>query len=160
MQGTQTDGGPVNPIWTLVQKHGVKTQSNDWYGSVCEYCCPLKRVAILTDCLHHAATYDEAGAVDYLDIFDDSSDQYDTLTVASGARVQKQLVDLTARAGYSLIGAKPRTPAGMACEYYQFDWEYAQTPEESSMIASSWVRMSLCVWQQCPELIYRHILGK
>lgn len=36
VQGTQTDGGPVNPIWTLVQKHGVKTQSNDWYGSVCE----------------------------------------------------------------------------------------------------------------------------
>ncbi|KAI0729119.1 amine oxidase [Fomitopsis betulina] len=118
VQGTQTGDGPVNPIWTLVQKHDVKTQANDWYGSV--------------------STYNESGAVDYLGIFDNSSDQYNTLTVASGARVQKQLVDLTARAGYSLIGAKPKTPAEMACEYYQFDWEYAQTPEESSMIASSW----------------------
>jgi polyamine oxidase len=24
-------------------------------------------------------------------------------------------------------------------EYYQFDWEYAQTPEQTSWIASSWV---------------------
>ncbi|TFY63914.1 hypothetical protein EVJ58_g2955 [Rhodofomes roseus] len=118
VQGTQTDDGPVNPIWTLVEKHGVKTQANDWYGSV--------------------STYDDTGAVDYLDIFDDSGDQYTTLTVAAGARVQKQLVDLTARSGYSLVGAKPKTPADMACEYYQFDWEYAQTPEESSWIASSW----------------------
>ncbi|KZT69427.1 amine oxidase [Daedalea quercina L-15889] len=118
VQGTQTGDSPVNPIWTLVQKHGVKTQFNDWSNSV--------------------VTYDETGAVDYLDIFNDSDDQYDDLTVNAGARVQRQLVDLTARAGYSLIGAKPKTPADMACEYYQFDWEYAQTPEESSLIASSW----------------------
>lgn len=100
---------------------------------------PSSKVAILTNNLLCVATYNESGAVDYLGIFDNSSDQYNTLTVASGARVQKQLVDITARAGYSLIGAKPKTPAEMACEYYQFDWEYAQTPEESSMIASSWV---------------------
>ena len=107
----------------------------------------LLGMSIAIDNLYHAATYDETGAVDYLDVFNDSSDQYDTITVASGARVQKQLVDLTARAGYSLIGAKPKTPAEMACEYYQFDWEYAQTPEESSMIASSWVRMHQRAWQ-------------
>ena len=56
-------------------------------------------MSIAIDNLYHAATYDETGAVDYLDVFNDSSDQYDTLTVASGARVQKQLVYLTARAG-------------------------------------------------------------
>lgn len=37
VQGTQTGDGPVNPIWTLVQKHDVKTQANDWYGSVCAH---------------------------------------------------------------------------------------------------------------------------
>ncbi|CCM00964.1 uncharacterized protein FIBRA_03012 [Fibroporia radiculosa] len=118
VQGTQTGDGPENPIWGLVKKHGVKTQANDWYGSM--------------------TTYDETGYVDYLDVFNDSSNEYTTLTVAAGARVQRQLVDLNARSGYSLIGSKPQTPAEKACEYYQFDWEYAQTPEESSFIASSW----------------------
>jgi len=84
------------------------------------------------------ATYDETGPVDYLDVFNDSGNEYDELTVVAGARVQKSLVDTTARTGYSLIGSKPMTPAEKACEYYQFDWEYAQTPLESSWIASSW----------------------
>ncbi|PCH42978.1 amine oxidase [Wolfiporia cocos MD-104 SS10] len=118
VQGTQTGNGPENPIWALVKKHGVKTQYNDWYDSM--------------------TTYDESGYVNYTDTFNESGDGYDTLTVAAGARVAKKLVDMTARTGYSLIGAKPQTPADKACEYYQFDWEYAQTPEESSWIASSW----------------------
>ncbi|KZT05264.1 amine oxidase [Laetiporus sulphureus 93-53] len=118
VQGTQTADGPVNPIWELVQKHQVKTVYSDWSGSI--------------------TTYDESGAVNYTDIFNDSDDYFTTLTVVAGERVQKQLVDLTARSGYSLIDAKPMTPAEKACEYYQFDWEYAQTPVESSLIASSW----------------------
>jgi polyamine oxidase len=43
------------------------------------------------------------------------------------------------RSGYALVGAKPRTPHEAASEYYQFDWEYAQAPEQSSRLASSWV---------------------
>lgn len=34
VQGTETEGGPQNPIWGLVQKHGLKTQDNDWTGSI------------------------------------------------------------------------------------------------------------------------------
>lgn len=34
VQGTETEGGPENPIWGLVKKHGVKTQDNDWTGSI------------------------------------------------------------------------------------------------------------------------------
>ena len=56
-----------------------------------------------------------------------------------GARLSKNLLDLNARAGYSLIDSNPMTPAAQTSEYYLFDWEYAQTPEESSWIASSWV---------------------
>ncbi|KAH9948514.1 amine oxidase [Amylocystis lapponica] len=118
VQGTQTDDGPANPIWTLAQKHGLKTQPNDWYGSI--------------------TTYDDTGLVNYLDVFNNSTDYYTSLTVAAGTRVTKREVDLTSRTGYSLVGAKSTTPAAMACEYYQFDWEYAQTPEQSSLIASSW----------------------
>jgi len=36
VQGTQTGDGPENPIWYLAQKHGLKTQYNDWYGSMSE----------------------------------------------------------------------------------------------------------------------------
>lgn len=37
VQGTQTEDGPENPILTLVKKHKVKTQFNDFYGSMSEY---------------------------------------------------------------------------------------------------------------------------
>ena len=90
----------------------------------------------------YLATFDFTGAVDYLDVFNASEDAYEALTVAAGARVDQQLVDGTARTGYYLIGSKSRTPHAMASEYYQFHWEYAETPAESSWIASSWVRAS------------------
>ena len=99
----------------------------------------------------YLATFDSTGAVDYLDVFNASEDAYEALTVAAGARVDQQLVDGTARTGYYLIGSKSRTPHAMASEYYQFDWEYAETPAESSWIASSWVRASYP--QHSPGLI-------
>ena len=86
------------------------------------------------------ATYDSTGVVDYTDIFNEAGDAYLNLTVAAGDRVARRLVDGTARTGYSLINAKSRTAQALASEYYAFDWEYAQTPEQSSWIASSWVR--------------------
>ncbi|CDO70430.1 hypothetical protein BN946_scf184999.g71 [Trametes cinnabarina] len=118
VQGTQTGDGPANPIWTLVQKHGLHTHFNDWYGSI--------------------STYGATGPVDFVDVFNNAVDAYTNLTIAAGARVDKRLVDGTARTGYSLVGDKSQTAQAMASEYYQFDWEYAQTPEQSSWIASSW----------------------
>lgn len=41
-----------------------------------------------------------------------------------------------------MIGAKPHTRYEAAAEYLQFDWEFAATPEETSWIASSWVKIS------------------
>ena len=34
VQGTQTGDGPANPIFELAKKHHIKTQFNDWSGSV------------------------------------------------------------------------------------------------------------------------------
>ncbi|THH29294.1 hypothetical protein EUX98_g4878 [Antrodiella citrinella] len=119
VQGTETPGGPENPIWGLVKKHGVKTQDNDWTSSI--------------------TTYDFTGEVNYLDLFDASIDQFTNLTIAAGERVSGNLVDLSSRSGYSLVSAKPKTPQAAACEYYQLDWETAGSPEVSSMIATSWV---------------------
>jgi polyamine oxidase len=75
-----------------------------------------------------------------MDAFNNSVDAYTNLTILAGSRVPRSLVDLTARTGYSVINQKPKTPHEKAAEYYQFDWEFAQTPEESSLIAASWVR--------------------
>ena len=103
------------------------------------------------------ATYDATGQVDYLDTFDASIDAFTNLTIAAGSRVEKQLVDLSSRTGYWLVGAKSKTPQTLACEYYQLDWETgepknspvkfnfltdampADSPEKSSMLATSWV---------------------
>ncbi|KAJ7610490.1 amine oxidase [Roridomyces roridus] len=117
IQGTQEGNGPANPIYALAKKHGLKTAETDFYGSI--------------------VTYDETGPVDYLDALNTAVDAYTNLTVVGGGRVPTKQVDTTCRTGYSLIGAKPKTPADMVVEYY-VDWEYAQTPEQTSWIASSW----------------------
>ncbi|KAJ7126814.1 amine oxidase [Mycena epipterygia] len=110
--------GPKNPIQVLAQKHGLKTAESDFYTSI--------------------VTYDETGAVDYLDVLNNAVDAYTNLTIVGGARVPRKEVDTTCRTGYSLINAKPKTPQDKVTEYYLFDWEYAQTPEQTSWIASSW----------------------
>ena len=38
IQGTQEGDGPANPIFTLAQKHGLKTQYNEWYESMSRCC--------------------------------------------------------------------------------------------------------------------------
>ncbi|KAJ6482097.1 amine oxidase [Mycena vitilis] len=118
IQGTQEGNGPANPILLLARKHNLTAVESDYYDSI--------------------VTYDEAGPADYLDVFDKAIDAYTNLTVVGGARVPAKQVDATCRTGYSLVGAKPKTPQEMASEYYLFDWEYAQTPEQTSWIASSW----------------------
>ena len=37
IQGTQQDNGPANPVYQLAKKHGLQSQFNDWFGSVCKF---------------------------------------------------------------------------------------------------------------------------
>jgi polyamine oxidase len=46
VQGTQTKGGPANPILTLVQKHNVSTQFNDLYGSMSKFLLRFQACAV------------------------------------------------------------------------------------------------------------------
>ncbi|KAJ7614863.1 hypothetical protein FB45DRAFT_758200 [Roridomyces roridus] len=118
IQGTQHGSGPANPIYTLAKKHGLKTMESDYFGSI--------------------ETFDETGKVNYTKTLMDAVAAFTDLTIAAGARVPTQQVDLNCRTGYSLIGKKPKTPAEKVTEYFLFDWEHAQTPEQSSWIASAW----------------------
>ncbi|RPD72752.1 amine oxidase [Lentinus tigrinus ALCF2SS1-7] len=118
VQGTQTEAGPANPIWELAKKHNVSLHSSHYFGSV--------------------STYDDSGPFDFQDTFQQSIENFDKLTAVAGARVPNRLVDMTARSGYALSGSRPRSRYEMAAEYYQFDWEFGATPEETSWLASSW----------------------
>ncbi|KAH7909988.1 hypothetical protein BJ138DRAFT_1153955 [Hygrophoropsis aurantiaca] len=117
VQGTQVGDGPANPIYLLAQKHNLTTAFNDWYGSI--------------------SFYDYNGYNNYSDVFNDAVDAYTTATIVAGERVDQQLVDLNLQTGYGIIGAASKTPQEAASVYYQADWD-AQTPEETSWIASSW----------------------
>ncbi|KAI9430824.1 amine oxidase [Lactarius indigo] len=118
IHGTQENDGPANPIFELALKHNLRTVESHPHTSI--------------------TTYDVNGAVDYLDVVHNAMDAYTQFTVVAGARIPGNLVDLTARAGYALVGQKPKTPHEMASEYYSFDYTYAQTPDQSSFLASSW----------------------
>ncbi|KAJ3475938.1 hypothetical protein NLI96_g11502 [Meripilus lineatus] len=116
VQGTESDSGTENPVWGLAKAHGLKTQENDWEGSI--------------------TTYDATGQVDYLDTFQESLYQFESLG-AVVRQTSRRLVNVSARTGYSLIGAKPRTAHAMACEYFQIDWDTGDSPEKSSLVATA-----------------------
>ncbi|KAH9012814.1 amine oxidase [Lactarius deliciosus] len=118
IHGTQEGDGPANPMFQLSLKHSLKTVESHLHTSI--------------------TTYDANGAVDYLDVLHNAMDAYTQFTIVAGARLSMNLVDLTARAGYAMVNQKPKTPQEMASEYYNFDYTYAQTPEQSSFIASAW----------------------
>ncbi|TCD69431.1 hypothetical protein EIP91_007556 [Steccherinum ochraceum] len=117
VQGTQAKGGPENPIWKLAKKHHLDTRISSF---------------------SNMTTFDETGKVDFTRDVKTAARSYARLTGAAGRRVSRALVDATARGGYSLTGSQPSNAHEMASEYFQFDWEFAQTPEETSWIASSW----------------------
>jgi polyamine oxidase len=84
VQGTQTGRGLANPIWELTKKHKVQTVNNDWNNISTSPFVRLFFTRILTSHLCFEATYDSTGQVDYLGIFDNSTDAYTELTVGAG----------------------------------------------------------------------------
>ena len=160
IHGTQTNDGPSNPVFELARKHNLSTQPNHYRGSMSMSLQVSKGVS-WADATGLLATYDHTGPVDYMKTFNAAVDNFAALTVGGGAsspacqclpfcpqptrslyqgdRILRGLVDTTTRSGHAILGAKPRTPHEAASEYYQFDWEYAQAPEQSSWLASSWV---------------------
>ncbi|EKM52553.1 uncharacterized protein PHACADRAFT_126448 [Phanerochaete carnosa HHB-10118-sp] len=118
VQGTRRGDGPENPVWTLAKKHGVRTQRSAYFDGL--------------------TTYNEQGQLDFRHVVDAASKNFDRLVASAGSRLPESLVDASARTGYSITGSHPHTPEEMAAEYYQFDWEFTTSPEESSWLASAW----------------------
>ncbi|KAF8527029.1 amine oxidase [Hysterangium stoloniferum] len=110
------EGATQNPIFTLALKHNLTTVFSDF------------------DSL---ATFDNHGPVNMVKELNAFSDAFSAYLAAAGGRVLEQQGDLTARTGLSVSGYKPRTSLDDAAEYFTFDFEYAQAPEDSSFIASA-----------------------
>ncbi|MCJ1415425.1 hypothetical protein MMC32_001757 [Xylographa parallela] len=78
-------------------------------------------------------TFDQTGAVNYTDLLDTYDNAYSVLEQDAGYILSKNLQDRSYRAGLSLSGWKPgKNMQAQATEWWQFDWEYGQSPEESS----------------------------
>lgn len=108
----------INPIYALALKHNITLTENNW------------------DDLNF---YDETGVnpKGFKERFDAASDSYDALVEGATERIKRNLVDLTARGGYQLTdGRNTRNKFDWASEYYNYDWEYAQTPEVRVPFAS------------------------
>ncbi|TAQ83149.1 hypothetical protein B7494_g8527 [Chlorociboria aeruginascens] len=110
--GTPDSGGPENPIWTLAKKWGLhNTYSN--YSSI--------------------ETFDETGAVDFSANLDTFEDAYAGVEEQAGVILVEDLQDVSMRTGLGVSGWKPKKDMRMqAAEWWEFDWEYAYSPDLSS----------------------------
>ncbi|KAF8316802.1 hypothetical protein DL93DRAFT_2165923 [Clavulina sp. PMI_390] len=121
VEGLQSNLGKnlTNPIWLLAQKHNLTTATNDW---------------------EDLTFYDQNGLNNdtFPTVYDEGGDIYWDTIVNAGERILQKRTDATGRTGYILSGAStPYTQYDKAVEYYNYDWEYAQTPDQSSWIATA-----------------------
>jgi polyamine oxidase len=111
-QGIASPGGPVNPIWILAEKYNL-TNAYSKYSSI--------------------ETFNASGMVDYSNLLNDYSNAYGNVQQDAGVLWANNLQDRSMRAGLSIAGWNPKKdPNAQAAEWWQFDWEYAYLPEQSS----------------------------
>ncbi|KAI4179106.1 MAG: hypothetical protein LQ348_005463, partial [Seirophora lacunosa] len=82
---------------------------------------------------HSLTTFNETGPVNFTGLLGDYEDAYSTLEQDAGRILTQNLQDRSVRSGLSLAGWKPeKDTASQAVEWWEFDFEYAQPPEQSS----------------------------
>ena len=147
----QSPGGPANPIWILVcncEPASVSVKTCDADSNVrrlrntilptreqSSIGCAILTLPGLTDAVNSYSdyssieTFDENGAVNYTDLLDTYDNAYSSLEQDAGYILSENLQDRSYRAGLSLSGWKPgKNMQAQATEWWQFDWEYGQSP--------------------------------
>lgn len=126
VQGLGTEGGPENPVWTFAKKWNItNTYSN--YSSI--------------------LTYNETGFSDYSDLLDKYDEASTILEQNAGYILTENLQDISARAGLSLAGWKPKKdPAAQATEWWDWDFESAYSPDQSGLLYG--IANSNATWYQ------------
>ncbi|KAK4061428.1 hypothetical protein Trihar35433_9755 [Trichoderma harzianum] len=115
IQGLGNPGGPENPVYTLAKKYHLANTYSD-YDSI--------------------LTYDETGFTDFSGLIDEYGTAYDKAAAKAGRLLVQNLQDQTMRAGLSTAGWNPKhgDMKKQAAEWWNWDWEAAFPPEESSFI--------------------------
>lgn len=73
-------------------------------------------------------TFNETGAVDFLDLLTELEDAYTMLQQNAGNMITNNLLDYSVRSGLSIAGWKPmKDPKMSALEWFYFDWESVLT---------------------------------
>ncbi|PVH83629.1 putative flavin-containing polyamine oxidase [Cadophora sp. DSE1049] len=112
IQGTVTDNGPENPIWTLAKESNLRSQASD-SSSV--------------------QTYDRIGQVDYRYRLDEFDNHYFQVKREEQLLNSKEIEGADVRSALSEAGYHPEDdPQARTAEWYKMDYEYAQSPELSS----------------------------
>ncbi|KAK3696293.1 hypothetical protein LTR37_018029 [Vermiconidia calcicola] len=80
------------------------------------------------------STFDETGQSDYSHLIDDFLESYTKFEQDAGLILTQNLQDRSARTGFRLADWKPThdSPKMQAVEWFEMDFEYAQTPEQTS----------------------------
>ncbi|KAK8202633.1 hypothetical protein BKA81DRAFT_363195 [Phyllosticta paracitricarpa] len=126
VQGLGSEGGPENPVWTLAKKYNITNQYSN-YSSI--------------------LTYNETGFADYADLLDQADAASSTAAQYAGYILTENLQDVSARAGFSLAGWKPKKdPAAQAAEWWTWDFESAYSPDQSGLLYG--VANSNATWNQ------------
>lgn len=113
IQGLGVEGGPENPVWTFSKQANLtNTYSN--FSSI--------------------MTYDSTGANDFSILLDEYEDYYATVEQNAGIILTENLQDRSMRAGFWQSGWRPKDAHRKAVEWWEWDWETSQTPEESSLV--------------------------
>ncbi|KAL3417463.1 N1-acetylpolyamine oxidase [Phlyctema vagabunda] len=112
IQGTVSEGGPENPIWTLAKKYKIANHFTN---------------------ISSVMTFDDSGRADFGTKFEEFDAGYDIAEYEAGVILTDNLQDRSLRSGFNLAGYKPKGDAqAMAVEWYNMDFEYAQIPDVCS----------------------------
>ena len=88
-------------------------------------------------------SFDQTGEVDYYDdLLNTYDNAYSNLEQDAGYILSENLQDRNYRAGLALSGWKPRENMhAQAVEWWQFDWEYGQSPVRQPRMFNQWPRL-------------------
>ncbi|KAF2124440.1 polyamine oxidase-like protein [Dothidotthia symphoricarpi CBS 119687] len=114
VSGTGTPDGPENPVWSFAKQANLTAPFSD---------------------TRSIATYNETGAVNYTYLIDEFEDAWAKFEQNAGTILTENLQDMSAKAGFFEAGWKAKQNAmRKAVEWWMWDWDAAQTPEESSLV--------------------------
>lgn len=114
IQGLGTEGGPENPIWTFSKQSNLSNTYSDFSSIL---------------------SYDKDGYNNFTDLIDEFEGYWDIFEQNAGTILTENLQDRSLRAGLMQSGWRAGLDAHRkAVEWWQWDWETSQTPEESSFV--------------------------